>query len=474
MDTPLPSPTKPIPCRDDDHTRPDIPEFRRLRYQYGQMLGATDFQAEQDYHRDKQRLHNRCLHGYGVICGMLVHPAADPATCEPAGVAEARAVRAELADLETQRGTATGDDLRQIDARIAMLVQRCKHLPNPDCTPLPPTRITIDCGMALDCQGNDLVLRRPLTFDPWIMLAAADRKRMEDQDVTLYISICFCEQGIDPIRPVLSDPCGTPAVCSYGKLRETVQVVVSLTEPEEDRRCETCCSTCADCCLLLARIDCYRPGKQLDPDAVHNEIRRRLASADRPPTVITGINWVHGAEYSKVKGEQLLGTEDEDCGIVIHFSRPVLASTLQRGVIDLWRLEGGGGRSGYLTEVRGIFMNLPSGGTVTSIRYRQIDEEDLDGGDRILIQVRCAFILDECCRPVDGAHVGGRVPPLPDAIWPENYQPPTDCVIPPWGYLPWTSGNGTPGSGFESWFTIAQHEHRNRGGGYRPKPESDR
>ena len=88
------------------------------------------------------------------------------------------------------------------------------------------------------------------------------------------------------------------------------------------------------------------------------------------------------------------------------------------------------------------------------LRYRQTDEEKMDYGDRILIQVRCEFLLDRCCRPVDGAHVGGRVPPLPGTIKPQSMPPVPDCAIPPWGYAPWTSGSGVPGSNFESWLTI--------------------
>jgi hypothetical protein len=73
--------------------------------------------------------------------------------------------------------------------------------------------------------------------------------------------------------------------------------------------------------------------------------------------------------------------------------------------------------------------------------------------------------------PVDGAHVGGRVPPLPHAVLPERQVPPTDCLIPPWGYGPWTSGNGSPGSSFESWFTVAPHEGRSGG---RQRREAER
>lgn len=47
-------------------------QFERSRFFTGQMLTAEDLQREQDYHRDKARLHNRFLHGWGVVAGLRV------------------------------------------------------------------------------------------------------------------------------------------------------------------------------------------------------------------------------------------------------------------------------------------------------------------------------------------------------------------------------------------------------------------
>ena len=52
----------------------EVPQFDRLTYFYGQMLHARDLQAEQSYFREKLKLHNRCLHGWGVVCGLEVTP----------------------------------------------------------------------------------------------------------------------------------------------------------------------------------------------------------------------------------------------------------------------------------------------------------------------------------------------------------------------------------------------------------------
>jgi hypothetical protein len=45
----------------------------RPHYFAGQLLDAATLQAEQDYHREKLRLHNRVLHGFGIVSGLGVH-----------------------------------------------------------------------------------------------------------------------------------------------------------------------------------------------------------------------------------------------------------------------------------------------------------------------------------------------------------------------------------------------------------------
>lgn len=446
-----------------------VPEFRRNQFVYGQLMGVADFRAEQSYFREKQRLHNRCLHGYGVVCGLLVQLVDEPGDCPPGDANTAKEeeeIKTRLADVERKRKQTAETDvatIAQLDAEIARLKAKLKELTDLRCTNAPPTRVVVDCGIALDCEGNELVVRRPLTIDLWRELSVEDRKRAGDDPQTLYVSLCYCEQPIDPIRPVRADQCGVTADCAYGKLRESVRVKVSLASPEADTRCETCCSGCGESCLLLARIDGFVRGAAIKPGAIHNEVRRRLTTYQA--AVITGINWVHGGDYLADDAERILGTESGNAagGIEIHFSHPILASSLQRGVVELWRIEGGQGRAGQISEISGEFV-LDGKPETTALRYRQTDEEQMNYGDRILIQVRCAFLLDHCCRPVDGAHIGGRVPALPGSIQPRAAPPAPDCVVPPWGYAPWTSGSGVPGSSFESWFTIAESPGKTKSG----------
>jgi hypothetical protein len=47
-----------------------LQQFERPRFFSGKLLTAEDLQGEQDYHRNKARLHNRFLHGWGVVDGL--------------------------------------------------------------------------------------------------------------------------------------------------------------------------------------------------------------------------------------------------------------------------------------------------------------------------------------------------------------------------------------------------------------------
>ena len=176
------------------------------------------------------------------------------------------------------------------------------------------------------------------------------------------------------------------------------------------------------------------------------------------PTVITGISWLHGATYTPDQAETVLGTNHVSDGIEVAFSKPVYAETLQQGVVDVWRIHGGKGMSGVFAHVEGAFVDKPDTGLVRSFKYRDETGESHNKGDRVLIIIRSNFILDECCQPVDGEHVGGRVSQLegyPGADELQDSVPPAPPCVEA-RRQPWTSGNGRPGATFESWFFINQ------------------
>jgi hypothetical protein len=54
----------------DFSTTEFLQRLERPRFWSGQLLTADDFQAEQDYFRNRLRRHNILLHGWGIVCGL--------------------------------------------------------------------------------------------------------------------------------------------------------------------------------------------------------------------------------------------------------------------------------------------------------------------------------------------------------------------------------------------------------------------
>ena len=50
----------------------DSQSLKRPHFFNGRLLRAEDFALEQQYHREKSKLHNRCLHGFGIVSGLKV------------------------------------------------------------------------------------------------------------------------------------------------------------------------------------------------------------------------------------------------------------------------------------------------------------------------------------------------------------------------------------------------------------------
>jgi hypothetical protein len=67
-----------------------FPKLKPNRYFYGRILGIEDFETEQKYFINRLKLHNRYLHGYGVVSGLQVtlsNAASSPAVIVSPGYA---------------------------------------------------------------------------------------------------------------------------------------------------------------------------------------------------------------------------------------------------------------------------------------------------------------------------------------------------------------------------------------------------
>jgi len=426
----------PHPRSSDEHCL-SLPSFERVKYFFGQLLGVREFQSEQSYFFEKHRLHNRYLHGYGVICGLQVEPCRTPRDPCAAPDAPDRGAAAHAPDTEA--------------ATTALVVQshpgRPLEMPERLC-------VEIDGGLALDCQGDEIMIPHPVQIDLIAALGCdARRKLLEGHHA--HVSVCYVARPVEPVRPVTSDHCtGMVAECVASRLRDDFCVRVTWQPPPHDASCSPCQRPCSDPGLALARVAwSAEHGLMID-----NGVRRTISLY--VTTKIDGISWAHGGVYRAKDVDHMLRT-----GLTIRFSGPVHTSTLRRGVIDVWVIQGGGGRRGDIysvpVEVAPSEPDCEFSHAVTVHTHAHRGDR-IDPGDRVVVVLRSAFVLDRCCRAIDGEHIGGLVPQLADCAerWPD-LQPPVQppCRAPePRPFARGASGNGIPGGNFESWFYVADDE----------------
>lgn len=126
--------------------------LERTSFFSGQLLTAEDFTREQNYIRDKQKRHNRTLHGFGIVSGLKVSIAGG--------------------------------------------------------------QIVVDAGLALDCEGNEIVVGSPVQLSP---LSSDDSAR------TAYVNIRYSEEKIDPVPD--SGPQGTCPM-QFSTIRESFEICI--------------------------------------------------------------------------------------------------------------------------------------------------------------------------------------------------------------------------------------------------------
>lgn len=119
--------------------------LRRPNYFTGRFLDAATLQSEQDYHREKRRLHNRNLHGFGVVSGLEVRVEATSDPESPHVV------------IEPGYGIDRGGDEIAVHDRVRFTLPpnrdaaflSLRHWDHP-CTPMPNQAGTVDAGCTED------------------------------------------------------------------------------------------------------------------------------------------------------------------------------------------------------------------------------------------------------------------------------------------------------------------------------------
>jgi hypothetical protein len=391
----------------------------RNRYFTGKYMTARDFQGEQQYFLSRHQLHNRLLHGWGIVCGL-----------------------------------------------------RVLHHPNRECV---ARWVVVRAGIALDCCGRELVLPADTPFElpppaappaaeaPAAAAAATNGAPPPPtyQDALL-LCLRYTEEQIEEVPVLYNEGLCDPTRREANRVREVArlewlrpdQVEPDCWRTEEGDPNRQCRDDCDDdlpgpagICLepecpcghtvplAMIRFDPQHPDAGFDIDTGG---RRELPLPEEFHTHIVGVNWPHGGDVSlshlretmhgrlEVRFDRKLLPADERRTGISALTFVVQYGGLQR---DIKYLPFSRHRPPRLEEDCLAVFDIDS-------EYTDPEEENNVADNTIYITLKCDFILDCHHNPVDGTHLAGRLP----------------------------SGNGTRGGVFESWFRVLpEHEGARRG-----------
>jgi hypothetical protein len=213
-------------------------------------------------------------------------------------------------------------------------------------------------------------------------------------------------------------------------------------------------------------------------ERVDNTIRRPISTY--LPTRIAAVNWLHTGIYEEALAECLL----QD-GLTISFTAPLDEQSIKNhevhfsddpddereittnDLVEVWLCDEH--RVGHASPQ--ILQSQIDIISPTQIKIK-VKPTRLTPPQRVLITFRADFVLDTCCRPVDGNHLGGCVPyggwdhgertrethyHRTVTEYKQRFRLPDSCQT--WHeHRPPTSGNGTPGGDFQSWFYVVVDE----------------
>jgi hypothetical protein len=364
----------------------------RIRYFTGRHMTARDFRDADGYHRSMRHLHNRVLHGSGVACGLQVTP----------------------------------------------------H-PRPECG------VIVRCGLAIDCCGREIVVRKQVAERiPWDQHPGSPSRDGGDDGHVLLLCLEYCEVLTEKV-PVLysAEACASPAY-QEGRIRESYtlrwhRVLEADLEKygwrtlkgcppaggsdapcgEDEEDASACCLDPA-CpphhCVALAVLR----GDESDPK-IDTEGRQSVSQAHEHLTHVCWTSWPHGGLVKSSDFKTLSVRFDRRLGDPKY---PIAPGP--RGINERTFVVQYGQQREDLDFV--MFTNPPHVLADQRTAVFEVFQPQEYIGDTIHVTLRCNFITDCHGNPVDGDHLRGRLP----------------------------SGDGVPGGTFESWFRLVSDEDYDR------------
>ena len=373
----------------------DAVAMERNRYFTGKYMVARDFTQEQEYFLSHHRLHNRLLHGWGIACGLNV-----------------------------------------------------KHHPSTDCA---ARWVVVKSGIAIDCHGREVILDRDTPFELPLPRYDLEKGDPDAIDEPFLLCIEYKEALVEYVPALYNDGDCDPKWREASRIRESWELIAikkSEVEPDcwrtsvgghspcldshddeipgPDHACLKAVCPCKNAVPLalitpVRETEGFRSGFKIDRDG-----RRHLPTSSEYLTHIVHTSWNHGQDMDLQTLREAKGR------LVVTFDRKLMQNSgLGTGISP----------QTFVVEYSGIQQNKeflkynrkrPPAiedhcKAVFTIANEHLFDWNLDGMT-IHIALRCDFILDCHGNPVDGNHLGGRLP---------------------------TSG-GRPGGVFYSWFRIVR------------------
>jgi len=161
-----------------------LKSFQRNRYFYSKLLTVRDFEDEQRYFIEKQRLINRLIHGEGVVCGLKVE---------------------------------------KVENKESF--------------------IRITSGVALDCCGREIVVPEPVEID--LSKKISLEEFGDEETITRWVTIRYSACGKEPV-PAYSAEFSCEETCCYSRIMEGYEIDILKEKPEECMSNSELCSIWAN------------------------------------------------------------------------------------------------------------------------------------------------------------------------------------------------------------------------------------
>ncbi len=318
----------------------------RNRYYTGQMLTAADFNADQEYFVSRKWLHNRLLHGFGIVCGLQVT-------------------------------LAQSDQLNVIKVSKGVAVDGCGR----EIILLEDAELTCPIAWQDETPGPQILCIRycevPTHFVPALSSTSGTSDQVEASRIQEKAKIV-----LKPLKEV--DP-----HCWQGEISPCL---------EEDCSCQGL--------VPLAAI--YFDGQEAGAANVRLDLRcrRRLQGIHQPRTHIEWINWPHGGELSMARlqssyrGRLMVrfSAPIEPAGPAAGINEFTFCARLRDDHAEIKTLPG---RAILLEDRRTA---------VFAFADNFFDNVDNLVDQHIEVNLKCDLILNHEGNPVDGNHLRGQLP----------------------------------------------------------------